>query len=39
MDFLTAFPYFGIILIILLNLLLVKSREIQEEDIDHVAEH
>lgn len=39
MDFLTAFPYFGIIALIVLNLFLVSRRTIKVDESDHDVGH
>jgi len=39
MDFLTAFPYFGIIALIILNFWLVQRRTIQVDESDHEISH
>ena len=39
MDFLTAFPYIGIIVLVVLNALLVIKRTITVDDNDHNASH
>ncbi len=39
MDFLTLFPYFGIIILVLINAFLVLRRDITVDDSDHNPEH
>lgn len=39
MDFLTLFPYIGIIILILLNAILVLKRTITVDDSDHKPKH
>jgi len=39
MDFLTIFPYIGIIVLALLNALLVLKRKISVDESDHNPEH
>ena len=39
MDFLTLFPYIGIIVLVIVNALLVIKRDITVDDSDHNPEH
>lgn len=39
MDFLTAFPYYGIILLVIINALFVINRTIVVDDSDHKPQH
>ena len=39
MDFLTAFPYWGIIVLIIFNAILVNKRTVEVEESDHQVEH
>lgn len=39
MDFLTLFPYIGIIVLVIINALLVFNRDITVDDSDHTSEH
>ncbi len=39
MDFLTLFPYIGIIILVIINALLVLRRDIKVDDSDHSPEH
>lgn len=39
MDFLTLFPYIGIIVLVVLNALLVAKRNITVDESDHTPEH
>jgi len=39
MDFVTLFPYIGIIVLVIINALLVLKRDITVDDSDHTPEH
>jgi len=39
MDFLTLFPYIGIIVLVIVNAILVINRTINVDDGDHKPEH
>lgn len=39
MDFLTFFPYIGIIVLVVINALLVLKRDITVDDGEHKPEH
>lgn len=39
MDLLTAFPYIGIIVLIIFNVILVMNREIKVDESDHTINH
>jgi 5'(3')-deoxyribonucleotidase len=39
MDFLTLFPYIGIIVLVIINALLVIKRDITVDDSDHNLDH
>ena len=39
MDFLTLFPYIGIIVLVIVNAILVINRTITVDDSDHNPEH
>jgi len=39
MDFLTLFPYIGIIVLVVINALLVLKRDITVDDSDHKPDH
>lgn len=39
MDFLTLFPYIGIIVLVIINAFLVIKRDITVDDNDHNPEH
>lgn len=39
MDFLTLFPYIGIIVLVIINAFLVIKRDITVDDSDHKPEH
>jgi hypothetical protein len=38
MDFLTLFPYIGIIVLVVINALLVLKRDVTVDDGDHTSE-
>ena len=39
LDFLTAFPYWGILVLVILNAFLVLVRDVRVEDSDHKPGH
>lgn len=39
MDFLTLFPYIGILVLVVLNAVLVLKRDITVDESDHTPEH
>ena len=39
MDFLTLFPYVGIIILVVINMLLVIKRDITVDENDHNPDH
>jgi hypothetical protein len=39
MDFLTLFPYVGIIVLVIINTILVVRRDITVDDSEHKPEH
>lgn len=39
MDFMTSFPYWGIIVVVIFNTILVLRQHIEVEDSDHNPEH
>jgi hypothetical protein len=39
MDFLTAFPYWGMIVIVIINAFLVINRKVHVENNDHNPDH
>lgn len=39
MDFLTLFPYIGILILVLINAVLVLRRKVTIDESDHTPEH